>query len=343
MKLTDAFERVVILNLPFKSERRERLTRHLNELDLVDWSKVVWQRAICGDWTGHPSWWSAGNGAWGCLMSHVRACEDAIHDQLANYLVLEDDVIFHRRAASMLDELMHYMPEEWGQIYLGGQYLHREPVVVEETEGKVLKPYNVNRTHAFALQRGAFAPFLQHVLHAPDYMDYTVAEDGFPKLCGNHFHIDHQLGRAHERETWQVYSPPWWLAGQAEGSSNVSGRLNSEMWWHWRERGLKLPFVLVPKGVAGDDLARAKQLCHFGWNTVPSTARDRGLTRALSAGTLRPFLEMIAGEAIERWLLPGVEVTDDEATRIKEVWPWTVDNAEACRDYPFADPFQGVF
>jgi hypothetical protein len=338
MKLTDAFDRVVVLNLPFKTDRRERLSSHLVEAGLVDPDKVVWQRATCGDWTGHPAWWSAGNGAWGCLMSHVRACEDAISDGLANYLVLEDDVVFHPRASEMLERLMTHLPTDWGQLYLGGQYLHREPEIVPDTDGQVMRPFNVNRTHAFALNKAAMAPFLRHVLHAPDYMGYEVGSDGFPKLCGNHFHIDHQLGRAHERMDWPVYSPRWWLAGQEAGDSNVSGKVNPRLWWNWRDWGHRLPFVILPFDAPAEDVASAKTRYHFGNNLIASTARDQGLDRALRAGDVSGFLHTIAGEAIERWLLPAVQIKPDKLPLIESHWqPGTVTNdaAHLVADYPF--------
>ena len=339
MKLTDAFERVFILNLQFKTDRRERLSQHLDALGLVDPEKVVWQRAICGDWTGHPAWWSAGNGAWGCLMSHVRVCEDAIHDSLANYLVLEDDVVFHPRATEMLEGLMIHLPQDWGQLYLGGQYLHQEPQIVDGTFGKVMRPFNVNRTHAFALNRPAMGPFLRHVLHSPDYMGYEIAPDGMPKLCGNHFHIDHQLGRAHERADWPVYSPRWWLAGQDAGESNVSGRTNPRYWWHWRSWGDMLPFIVLPVDAPAAEQDLARQSCHFGNSLIPGSLRDRGLERALAApDELRGFLRLIAGEAIERWLLPAVCLKPGEQAQVEQAWSAGVRQAaqitESC-DYPF--------
>lgn len=339
MKLTDAFDRVVILNLPFKTTRRERLTRHLEERGLADMAKVRWQRAWCGDWTGHPAWWSAGNGAFGCLMSHVQAIGDAIHDGLESVLILEDDVVFHPRASEWLPGLMEVLPEDWGQLYLGGQYLKREPVVVEGTEGRVMRPHNVNRTHAFALRKSAMAPVLRHVLHAPDYLRYATTETGMPMLEGNAFHIDHQLGRAHEREDWAVYSPRWWLAGQAAGDSNVSGRVNPELWWHWRSWGEKLPFVIVPRGLPDEERARIAESVWTGGTLIPGTLRDKGVKDAI-AGDLRSWLSMIAGEAIERWKLPGIEVTPEEVRLVGKAWPQPLindlvaDALRGLRDYP---------
>ena len=68
-----------IINLPYKPDRLERLTRHLLEVGLIhDASEIRWIRAISGDWCRPPVWWQAGKGAWGCLMSHLRIGQDAI-------------------------------------------------------------------------------------------------------------------------------------------------------------------------------------------------------------------------------------------------------------------------
>ena len=112
MKLEEAFERVVVINLPFKADRRRRLEDDLYRSQIADPNKLRWERAICGDWTPPPGWWGAGNGAWGCLMSHVRIAQDAIHDGVASYCVLEDDVVFHPRSADMLEGFMRELPAQ---------------------------------------------------------------------------------------------------------------------------------------------------------------------------------------------------------------------------------------
>ena len=91
--LTDSFERIYVINLPYKGDRRERLTSHLGALGLADPKALTWVRALSGDWCPPPAWFKAGNGAWGCLQSHIRIVQDAIMDGIDNFLVLEDDVL----------------------------------------------------------------------------------------------------------------------------------------------------------------------------------------------------------------------------------------------------------
>jgi len=339
MKLDDAFERIFVINLPFKSDRRERLERHLAEIGIVTPGKVVWARGICGDWAPPPEWWGAGNGAWGCLMSHMRIGQDAVHDRLASYCVLEDDVVFHPRAPEMLECFMKELPGDWGQVYLGGQFLHEEPQRISEW---VMKPYNVNRTHAFALARDTIPVFLQHIMHAPDYFDVRV-EDGVTSFDSNCFHIDHQLGRAHERNDWRTYAPTWWLAGQEEGSSNISGSTNVRMWWHWSGRGRHLPFFYMDHSHAPHELQNAHNYLHGGYNLEPSSLVDVGIKAPLDDQALAEWLRMIAGEAMERWLLPGFQVPCQYEKIVEQagkLWPAGVLRFEEglvrqYHDYPF--------
>lgn len=306
MRLTDAFERVYILNLPFKTDRRERLAGHLRDLDLVDESKVSWNTAICGDWAPPPAWWGSGNGAWGCLMSHARTLQDAIHAGLESFLVLEDDVVFHPEARQMLADFMAAVPSDWGQIYLGGQFLHKDPDAVGPG---VVRPYNVNRTHAYAVSKKWMAKVCQHILHFPDYLKPQWDGGNLQtKLVSNKMHVDHQLGRAHERKDWPTYAPEWWLAGQEAGSSNISGKTNSRQWWFWWGLWDRVPVVIVPPGITLDQLP--PDLLHFGNTPVNNTLTDQGLIQAAQG---RPedqfaFIKLIAQEALKSGHLPALQI-----------------------------------
>ena len=343
MKLNEAFERVVIINLPFKTNRRCRLERHLEEGGIVDLAKVRWERAICGDWTPPPAWFGAGRGAWGCLMSHLRVGQDAVHDKLASYCVLEDDVVFHPEAPQMLEAFMREVPEDWGQVYLGGQYLRREPQLISPW---VMRPYNVNRTHAFALSKKTIPRYLQHIMHAPDYLTLRLDDKGQASFDRNGFHIDHQLGRAHERRNWKTYTPKWWLAGHEAGGSNISGRKNPRLWWHWRGWGQQLPFVVVPANATDQERDWFRLYLHPGNNLLGTTLVDIGLDKDISDEELTKWLRMIAGEAIERWKLPGFEVPQkfpELPDRVQNLWAAGICEAsEECVTRLAPYPFNGL-
>jgi len=314
MKLTDYFDRVYIINLPYKEERRKRLWKHLLETGIADPSEIIWQTAVSGDLVGHPEWWGAGNGAWGCLMSHLQVVLDATMRGLQNYCVLEDDVVFQPDAPERLERFMNSVPVDWGQIYLGGQYLHQKP---EPVNAEVWRPYNINRTHAFALNRDYFGAFQRHIMHAPDYGHWKLNDQNNQlNWESNHFHIDHQLGVAHQRQDWPVYTPPWWIAGQEEGDSNVSGRTNPRHWWHFWGLGSQLPFVWVEPG----EKPVNEKILHFGWSPSGEGFKDAGVDRISSANAALGFADTIANEAIGLERLPAIECSQEVRDWLKDVW-----------------------
>jgi Glycosyltransferase family 25 (LPS biosynthesis protein) len=331
MLLDKYFQQIFVISLPYKPERRERLAAHFRSQSLGDPAALTWIRAISGEWCWPPAWFHAGGGAWGCLQSHMRIVQDAIMDGLENYLVLEDDVIFHGRSAELLDRFMTELPDDWDQIYLGGQHL-RGP---EPLPGRpfVFRPGNVNRTHAFALKRSVFARFQQHIAHAPDY------------IARNPWHIDHQLGLAHERRYWNTYCPAWWIAGQDAGPSNVSGRINPPLWWHPSLYSQHLPFIFVPPNASENERRQCAEFLHCGYHLKEGTLEDIGLDSCVeSSERLRDWLTMVAREAIDRALLPGIQHPRISLKRVTDLWPAGVNDLptvtlEELADYPFNELF----
>lgn len=310
--LSDYFERICILNLPYKPERRERLTRHLAEQGFE--KNITWMRSYSGDKMPPPAWWNAGNGAWGCHLSHARVLAEAIADGIENVLILEDDVVFQPDAAPLLKGFMKQVPEDWGQIYLGGQHL-KDPTTVVGSPF-VLRCHCVNRTHAFAVHKRAMVRMHQHIWHAPDYMQRPGG-----------WHIDHQLGVAHERGDWPVYGPSYWIAGQDAEWSNISGRYNSRHWWHPRTWSKHLPFIWVPPSV-GTSLHGDERWLHGGYNLKPNTFEDIGLdVAAISDDRLSAWLDVAAREALDIEKLPAVQHPYIGIDRLKRIWragaiPW---------------------
>ena len=326
-RLSEFFERVFIINLPGKADRRDRLERHLYELGLARPGDLAWVRAVSGDLCWPPPYFKAGGGAWGCLQSHLRVAQDAAMDGLESYLVLEDDAVFDRRSSGFLRQFMNELPEDWGQIYLGGQHLH-EPGTVPGTS-LVYRCHNVCRTHAYAVHKRALGRFQQHIGEAADYM------------ARGQWHLDHQLGLAHERDVWPTYAPAWWLAGQEEGSSNISGRRNPRLWWHLTRFSGGLPFIHVGPDWRSDELAGTRGSVHFGNNLKAGTLEDIGLDACVHDDhALKRWLAMIARESMDMGLLPGIQHPSIPIERVRECWsagaqPATSAETEALLDYPY--------
>tara|TARA_R110000772_G_scaffold266171_1_gene388300 strand:- start:22582 stop:23556 length:975 start_codon:yes stop_codon:yes gene_type:complete len=286
------FDHVYIITLPWNAPRLTRLTRQLSEITAD--SKIEAVEAIPGNELVPSGWWSEGGGAWGCMLSHVKCLQDAWIKGYKRALILEDDAVLGENFKRDIGKFVRAVPKDWGQMYLGGCHLQR-PLV----EDGYLVGSNINRTHAYAVQREAIPKIHAHILYAPDY----VTANGKDKT----WHVDHHLGKAHEREDWKVVCPDWWMFGQGENDSNINGRSHPSYFWDW-ESNTDLstsPIVLVTKT---EDLKRVKAKLHFGWSLVKGSDRIDKMVKRCSDNprTLKSCLNSITSEAFSMRRLPAV-------------------------------------
>lgn len=222
MIFDDFFESVVVISLRDKRKRADQCLKQLQDYNLSGNARVV--EAIHGQTVGVPSWFKWGAGAWGCLLSHMRVLQD--FSMAENYrgishnsmLVLEDDAIFEPNSYEIFKRFSKNIPNDWGQLYLGGQHT-LAPKVINDC---VVQCQSVNRTHAYAVNAGSVAKISQHITDFPNY---------FPTNSKNH--IDHQLEKAHRKGLWKVYAPKRWIVGQGAHRSDISQRSKPDLWWDW--------------------------------------------------------------------------------------------------------------
>lgn len=239
------FDRVVVIGLRRRPERLRRFWRELPE----PWPfrQPLHIAAIDGTLSRPPDWYRPTakadhgrlhrpqmrnapdlSGAWGCLRSHHRVWEDALNDGLGSVLVFEDDAIFDRQFNVRLLDFLNSVPDDWDQLYLGGQHLGVDGLWPEQVSEQVIRGRYVNRTHAYAIRREMMQAAYSRFLTRWDSQD--------PRM----FHLDHQLCQMHrawDRELachiWNIYCPRKWLVGQASEVSDVKqGRPQMEHWWN---------------------------------------------------------------------------------------------------------------
>lgn len=292
MKALDKyFDNVYLITLDTESDKSKRSFEYVSQY--TDRLEVT--VGIRGDDLPPPPGYRAGNGAWGCLQSHVRVAQDAWLKGYSNYLVLEDDVVFVSGFESLLDDFMGALPENWDQVYLGGQH-RKTPRWVNEA---VFQAGRINRTHCMALRRETIPDFLKHVLDLKDHM-----EASFPK------HIDHRLEDAHEGRYWNTYTPSWWLVGQGENMSDINGRWHPDKWWDY-DSGFSnyLPYIVVDREPTEEE----NKFLHFGWaDRLPGY---QYLDPFFQKNHREPVkgMRVIARESFECRRLPAVAVFEDES------------------------------
>jgi len=221
--LKDYFDSVVVVNLDRRPDRMEQFLSGIPE----DWPFGPVERvpAIDGKLCPGPRCWSPSDGGWGCYRTHVRILEDALHAGVKRLLIFEDDATFIQDFAKRAGEYLDALPEDWDMAYFGGEHLrlrNGRPIRVND---EVYQPFNVNRTHAFAVNVERFGVTLYQHLH-----DWKAWKPGH--------HIDHHLGVMTETRRHNIYCPREWLVGQRAGPSDVSGhkKFPSDRWWKPAEK-----------------------------------------------------------------------------------------------------------
>lgn len=209
------FERVYCVTLDRRPDRwRQFVARWPDKLPIPTPLRFA---AIDGRKSPPPEWWRMGGGAWGCYRSHLSIIERCLQENVSSVLLLEDDALLCDGFHAKFTQFMDHVPDDWEMLYLGGQHLGaaaNPPLRVNEW---VYRPFNVNRTHAFALAGNG----LRRV-----YRWLNATTDWAKK-----HHIDHHLGRLHKRRDMPIYCPKEWLVAQGENRSNIAGKTFPTRFW----------------------------------------------------------------------------------------------------------------
>lgn len=207
------FERVVIINLDCRPDRWLRIRANI---DAIDWPLPQPERLAAHDGRldPPPDWFRHTPGAWGCLMSHLRACNQAIRDQVESLLIFEDDAFFPLDFADRLPSFLDAIPDDWEAIYLGGyHYLHPlTPSPPHPVTPDVLRGRCVLGTWAYALRGRGIRALGRALELAPE----AAAEEKFG--------VDRLWGRLHLDGILRVYTPWEWLVYHGGGRSDTNGR-----------------------------------------------------------------------------------------------------------------------
>ena len=261
-------EKAYVISLKIRADRRVGFFDRYPGCDSLP-EIEVWN-AVHGDTCPAPDNWHAGNGAWGCYRTHMNILEHCLNEGIQSYIVFEDDAVFTETFAEDVKTFFEHVPDDWDQAYLGGQLLHTQAHPPIKVNDHVYRPYNVNRTHCFALNGDAMVSVYRHCSNLP----FHTAE-----------HIDHHLGRWHETYRHNVFCPARWIVGQGGASSNVSGKKDPVTFYENPEtRSLNHPLYERPACIVlRGPRELSEKLCashgHKGYN-LDRGGYDRSLCEA---------------------------------------------------------------
>lgn len=156
------FDRISIINLASRSDRRAEMAEQLGRigLSITGNEKVRLVQAVRPEDAGDfPS-----IGARGCFMSHLSVLRDAAAARSDRILILEDDLNFSRDFATRAPTVWaHLEALDWA-IFYGGYEMDRLPESVDACVA--ISPTIVVRTTHFVGFKGAVIPALAKYLEA---------------------------------------------------------------------------------------------------------------------------------------------------------------------------------
>jgi hypothetical protein len=222
--LLNTFQRVVVINLSRRIDRKESVTK-----ELANWpfKQPIFQVGVDGEMVTAPDGFREGNNVWGCLQSHRHALEDALNNDCDSLLVLEDDVVLCPDFNAMAEQFISEMPEDWEICFLGGHHMV-SPMDLSEN---VVRCVQMDRCHAYALKGRGLRELYRywHQWH-PGHCDHAIS-----KWVAD----------------YKAYAPKSWLIGQKGGYSDIlrdndEQLLKGEEWWN---PGTPIPLDRVARSI----------------------------------------------------------------------------------------------
>lgn len=311
MSLKSVFDRVVVVNLRRRPDRKQRL---LEAMSQCDWpfAEPEFFEAIDGSSVPTPTDWRSGGGAWGCMRSHQQIFERAIMDGVDNLLVLEDDACFIEGFRSEVQRFLEIVPADWDQLMLGGQHVNvnGKPILVKPG---VYRCSDCERTHGYAIRSGFMRKLYQR-----------WASGG--KFNGE-VHCDWIMGRDIDMQSSHaVYAPERFLIGQERGRSDVNGGVHPRKFWNPPAPDLPVIYLETTPNVIAE---LRRYGLHTGFQRDLVTDLDKGLCTIFNQGAfdesrLRNWLNEIQWEvASDPFLMCTVwhpKASEDLVRRVS-TWP----------------------
>ena len=199
------FDKAWVINLKRRKDRYDNFFANF-DIDKVNekWNLEVFY----GVEEEPPEWFKASKGAWGCYRSHLKLLKRFQRSKYNNVIIFEDDALLVKNFM----ERWHVVnvPNDWDMLYLGGQPL--KPL--RKVNECIYRCDNVNRTHAYAINRKCVDFLIKHLSNTP---------------FKDEFHVDSKYGEIHKDLNTYIIIPR--LIGQRSGVSDVNGKMQKERFW----------------------------------------------------------------------------------------------------------------
>ncbi|WP_020042454.1 glycosyltransferase family 25 protein [Salipiger mucosus] len=179
--LLSIFDRVYVINLPDRADRRAEMAAQLSRLGLgFDHPSVTLVPGVRPDDPGE----FPGLGVRGCYMSHLSVLEAGLRDGAERFLLLEDDADFVRGIEERLPALAAAArDEDWGLLWahMPGRY-HAPPTATPDLLHEVSPDTPIKLAHMVGVTREAAELALPYLR--------AIAERPYDDPAGGPMHVD---------------------------------------------------------------------------------------------------------------------------------------------------------
>jgi GR25 family glycosyltransferase involved in LPS biosynthesis len=144
--LNNTFKKIYCINLKRRSDRREKIYKHLESLG-IDYEFID---AVDGlEIRDVPK--KLNPGEVGCILSHLSIYKKAVGENIGDFLVIEDDCEFHHDIHNLFELYYKQVPLDWKLLYLGGNHNSEDKKMVSANIHRLSKTYT---THCYGVRDG---------------------------------------------------------------------------------------------------------------------------------------------------------------------------------------------
>jgi GR25 family glycosyltransferase involved in LPS biosynthesis len=230
-KPTNYFDRIYVINLPERTDRRREVTAALKRIGVsfAPGKVELFPAVRPTDAAGFPS-----PGVRGCFLSHLAVLKKASELNLPSVLILEDDVEFADVSQLVWASILQQLNDQpWNFAYLGYTHVDKATRATRRSEHVEMLSFSgyIRCAHAYAVSQPTYSPLIQHL------EELQQRRPRHPE--GGPMDVDgaYNVFRRKNPETLTLIAGPQ-VAWQRASHSDLHSK-----WWHriWSVRTLLRP------------------------------------------------------------------------------------------------------
>lgn len=199
------FDKVVIINLEHRTDRRQQITKELRRVGIENFEffkAVKPTEEMVKIWNPNflnpiPEWFAKSGGdhtkyrigALGCMLSHLEIIKKCIENNCENVLILEDDTIFNIKDGIRFNQVWSSLSNQINNLDFGLLYLaanHRGATTLEKKSDNITRIKGSLTTGSYIINKRAMKCIVDEMKNFPREIDIfysTYIHKQYPCYC----------------------------------------------------------------------------------------------------------------------------------------------------------------